>query len=237
MFNFIKKGVSVSDRDREKTDREKERRKKDKKSRKDVKQNISGNMSSEELLRLDEVSFIRVFFFPLTSNRPFGHFWKYGRISVDVFFFLFRYFILIRSAFGLNSVAIGTYNWKISTNKYCQLSNSLLVINPIQISFYSNGIRHFRRHTHSYSYSQIYQIECSAFYTRQKQNKTKPNKKIKQTTESARNTDACVAHIKRTTKPAKMRIYKHMQNVHYVNCMQTLWIRSQILLSRDEFNR
>lgn len=60
MFNFIKKGVSVSDRDREKTDRDKERRKKDKKSRKDVKQSISGNMSSEELLRLDEVSTIWV---------------------------------------------------------------------------------------------------------------------------------------------------------------------------------
>lgn len=56
MFNFIKKGVSVSDRDREKTDRDKERRKKDKKLRKDSKQNIAGNMSSEELLRLDEVS-------------------------------------------------------------------------------------------------------------------------------------------------------------------------------------
>lgn len=55
MFNFIKKGVSASERDREKSDREKDRRKKDKKLRKDVKQNISGNMSTEELLRLDEV--------------------------------------------------------------------------------------------------------------------------------------------------------------------------------------
>lgn len=56
MFNFIKKGVSAGERDREKNDRDKERRKKDKKSRKDVKTNIAGNMSSEELLRLDEVS-------------------------------------------------------------------------------------------------------------------------------------------------------------------------------------
>lgn len=56
MFNFIKKGVSAGERDREKNERDKERRKKDKKSRKDVKQNISGNMSTEELLRLDEVN-------------------------------------------------------------------------------------------------------------------------------------------------------------------------------------
>lgn len=57
MFNFIKKGVSVGERDREKTDREKDRRKKEKKQRKDItKQNILGTMSSEELLRLDEVN-------------------------------------------------------------------------------------------------------------------------------------------------------------------------------------
>lgn len=56
MFNFIKKGVSVGERDREKMDRDKERRKKEKKQRKDLnKQNLSGTMSSEELLRLDEV--------------------------------------------------------------------------------------------------------------------------------------------------------------------------------------
>lgn len=56
MFNFMKKGVGVGERDREKTDRDKERRKKEKKLRKDIsKQSISGTMSSEELLRLDEV--------------------------------------------------------------------------------------------------------------------------------------------------------------------------------------
>lgn len=56
MFNFIKKGVSVVERDREKMDRDKDRRKKEKKQRKDLnKQNLSGTMSSEELLRLDEV--------------------------------------------------------------------------------------------------------------------------------------------------------------------------------------
>lgn len=52
----MKKGVGVGERDREKTDREKDRRKKEKKQRKDItKQNILGTMSSEELLRLDEV--------------------------------------------------------------------------------------------------------------------------------------------------------------------------------------
>lgn len=56
MFNFMKKGVGVGERDREKTDRDKDRRKKEKKQRKDItKQNILGTMSSEELLRLDEV--------------------------------------------------------------------------------------------------------------------------------------------------------------------------------------
>ena len=56
MFNFMKKGVGVGERDREKTDRDKDRRKKEKKQRKDLtKQNILGTMSSEELLRLDEV--------------------------------------------------------------------------------------------------------------------------------------------------------------------------------------
>lgn len=53
----MKKGVGVGERDREKSDRDKDRRKKEKKSRKDVKQHISaGSMSSEELLRLDEVN-------------------------------------------------------------------------------------------------------------------------------------------------------------------------------------
>lgn len=53
----MKKGVGVSERDREKTDREKDRRKKEKKQRKDItKQNLLGTMSSEELLRLDEVN-------------------------------------------------------------------------------------------------------------------------------------------------------------------------------------
>lgn len=62
MFNFMKKGVGVGERDREKTDREKDRRKKEKKQRKDInKQNLSGTMSNEELLRLDEVC--SIFFF------------------------------------------------------------------------------------------------------------------------------------------------------------------------------
>lgn len=52
MFNFIKKGVV--DKERDKTDR-KEKRKKDKKT-KDGVSSISSSMSSEELLRLDEVS-------------------------------------------------------------------------------------------------------------------------------------------------------------------------------------
>lgn len=51
MFSFIKKGVGEKERD--KTDR-KEKRKKDKKS-KDGVSSISSSMSSEELLRLDEV--------------------------------------------------------------------------------------------------------------------------------------------------------------------------------------
>ncbi|KAJ6636273.1 Unconventional myosin-XVIIIb [Pseudolycoriella hygida] len=51
MFNFIKKGVV--DKERDKTDR-KEKRKKDKKT-KDGVSTISSSMSSEELLRLDEV--------------------------------------------------------------------------------------------------------------------------------------------------------------------------------------
>lgn len=58
----MKKGVGVGERDREKTDREKDRRKKEKKQRKDItKQNILGTMSSEELLRLDEVCASHVF--------------------------------------------------------------------------------------------------------------------------------------------------------------------------------
>lgn len=51
MFNFIKKGVV--DKERDKTDR-KEKRKKDKKA-KDGVSSVSSSMSSEELLRLDEV--------------------------------------------------------------------------------------------------------------------------------------------------------------------------------------
>lgn len=59
----MKKGVSVvGERDREKMDRDKDRRKKEKKQRKDLnKQNLSGTMSSEELLRLDEVCMIFVY--------------------------------------------------------------------------------------------------------------------------------------------------------------------------------
>ncbi|XP_055903607.1 unconventional myosin-XVIIIa isoform X1 [Eupeodes corollae] len=53
MFNFMKKGTG--EKDREKTDREeKERRKREKKLRKEAK-GVSGSMSTEELLRLDEV--------------------------------------------------------------------------------------------------------------------------------------------------------------------------------------
>lgn len=61
MFNFMKKGVSVagiSGSDREKAEREeKEKRKREKKQRKDGKNasGVSGSMSTEELLRLDEV--------------------------------------------------------------------------------------------------------------------------------------------------------------------------------------
>lgn len=63
MFNFMKKGVGVGERDREKTDRDKDRRKKEKKQRKDInKQNLSGTMSSEELLRLDEVRVLMAVF-------------------------------------------------------------------------------------------------------------------------------------------------------------------------------
>lgn len=52
MFNFIKKGVNVAEKDDEK-----EKRKRDKKMRKEGKQaGLSTSMSTEELLRLDEVS-------------------------------------------------------------------------------------------------------------------------------------------------------------------------------------
>lgn len=52
MFNFIKKGVTVSEKDDEK-----EKRKREKKIRKESKQaGLSSSMSTEELLRLDEVS-------------------------------------------------------------------------------------------------------------------------------------------------------------------------------------
>lgn len=71
MFNFMKKGVGVvSERGErgEKLDREeKEKRKREKKLRKEAKQStssVSGSMSTEELLRLDEViSFIHYIFF------------------------------------------------------------------------------------------------------------------------------------------------------------------------------
>lgn len=56
MFNFMKKGVGAIERDREKLDRDKDRRKKEKKQRKEI-TNIPGSMSSEELLRLDEVNY------------------------------------------------------------------------------------------------------------------------------------------------------------------------------------
>lgn len=70
MFNFMKKGVGVGERDREKTDRDKDRRKKDKTTkRKDLtKQNILGTMSSEELLRLDEVCFEHFYEYKKTQN-------------------------------------------------------------------------------------------------------------------------------------------------------------------------
>lgn len=52
MFNFIKKGVNVAEKDDEK-----EKRKREKKIRKESKQaGLSSSMSTEELLRLDEVS-------------------------------------------------------------------------------------------------------------------------------------------------------------------------------------
>lgn len=54
MFNFIKKGVGGVTTEKDKNDREREKRKKEKKTRKEV-SNISSTMSSEELLRLDEV--------------------------------------------------------------------------------------------------------------------------------------------------------------------------------------
>lgn len=51
MFNFIKKGVNVAEKDDEK-----EKRKRDKKMRKEKQSGLSTSMSTEELLRLDEVS-------------------------------------------------------------------------------------------------------------------------------------------------------------------------------------
>ena len=51
MFNFIKKGVTVV------SEKDDEKKKRDKKSRKESKQaGLSSSMSTEELLRLDEVS-------------------------------------------------------------------------------------------------------------------------------------------------------------------------------------
>lgn len=58
MFNFMKKGVSsVSGGSGGGGDDEKERRKREKKLRKEAKNAgvLSGSMSTEELLRLDEV--------------------------------------------------------------------------------------------------------------------------------------------------------------------------------------
>ncbi|XP_037923856.1 unconventional myosin-XVIIIa isoform X3 [Hermetia illucens] len=56
MFNFMKKGVGAGERGGEKSDRdEKEKRKRDKKMRKEAAKGVSGSMSTEELLRLDEV--------------------------------------------------------------------------------------------------------------------------------------------------------------------------------------
>lgn len=52
----MKKGVGAIERDREKLSGDKDRRKKDKKQRKEI-TSIPGSMSSEELLRLDEVIF------------------------------------------------------------------------------------------------------------------------------------------------------------------------------------
>lgn len=77
MFNFIKKGVSAGERDREKSDRDKERRKKEKKTRKDVKTNIAGNMSSEELLRLDEVSLRLLFGSKIALTCVFNIFYNF----------------------------------------------------------------------------------------------------------------------------------------------------------------
>lgn len=68
MFNFMKKGVAVASgvtsnpvSEREKIERD-EKRKRSKKIRKDTKNafNISGSMSTEELLRLDEVNIIDI---------------------------------------------------------------------------------------------------------------------------------------------------------------------------------
>lgn len=52
----MKKGVGAGERGGEKSDRdEKEKRKRDKKMRKEAAKGVSGSMSTEELLRLDEV--------------------------------------------------------------------------------------------------------------------------------------------------------------------------------------
>lgn len=71
MFNFMKKGVGAIERDREKLDRDKDRRKKEKKQRKEI-TSIPGSMSSEELLRLDEVSQSRHQHYPIDANRFFS---------------------------------------------------------------------------------------------------------------------------------------------------------------------
>lgn len=64
MFNFMKKGVGVGD-DRD----EKERRKREKKMRKEGKgTGVSGSMSTEELLRLDEVSLWSFLTFKVKKN-------------------------------------------------------------------------------------------------------------------------------------------------------------------------
>lgn len=57
MFNFIKKGVNANGGPEK--DDEKEKRKREKKMRKESKQaGLSSSMSTEELLRLDEVSWL-----------------------------------------------------------------------------------------------------------------------------------------------------------------------------------
>lgn len=55
MFSFMKKGGNSVEKD------EKEKRKKEKKELKEHKKRERGNMTAEELLRLDEVCIIHIF--------------------------------------------------------------------------------------------------------------------------------------------------------------------------------